>query len=1642
MAKRGKGKGRAAKMEPIGQASLFAAMAGKVAPGPIGSLWAGKESTMAGRQHGKLTVINGEEGPRLAKLTAKMGLSNRRMSLSGSLYQAAPQPGDVHPKHVRCWTCSHFQRNGVKRSGKCDATHPDGKPHRLAVVKASGYCTLWSAAAAQKSEATPRAIVPVDRLRHRSRLELDDRSITTLGELAKARRGQALGGAYVRRTWDPKKNKGRGGWRHHYKHEGEHNKKKHEASKQLGLFDAPAPEPEEKPAARPAYDAVAMALFYFEQGMTPVQVRQRIQSGGKLTATEVDAAMTAAEPQRAPETKTHGERAKEAEAAAEAARMAAVEAKLAAGKAAREARAAEEAQRKAALEAPSFTLEEKRAAAEERAKERGEFTPSQKLAATRQAAASKPTEAQLTAAGGKLWEKRGHRRVYFAARKLIGSHPGARFIKVWYDLNAGKWDTKGAVKQGLSNEEMIAAAITMVERQGTAKPEAGIPSTRWSPAQLRAGRTISGTYSVGPESAPFAGKIDSFEEVYSRGRGPKMYRVTVHLDEPFTMSGVKREMIELHAEKDPKTGEFLIQGHPDLKTGAPKEETKPAISHEALLARAAELGTRAFLEGKTAAIPMALAEEINEHTGGVMGGGIPYMEAFQRAWTKANLAAPLEGDLGAEIEAELQHTRDTEPGFERMPEDEPKPKRRAATSVEDDVRAAVMKRLEAKWAEQDAKRSEREEPSTWIDSRGNPLPQEEQDRMNAERAAREAAKTPEQRAKDEARQRERIASMRKDTVERLVRNEMGKRIVFPAKGKPITVDGKKYTVVSVDDSGDRQRRVTIKPTSKRAHYDKELLVWPSGQIDMWTPGKSGRNRPESIGKIEGVHYTNDEHPFHARAEVAREKRTADRAKREEEAKQRKYEEAQEKKRKKAEEKHRKAKERAERRAAHAAEARAKAAEARAGAEVPPDGTPRAKAIAETAELQSVEDDVTRASKFMPFGKKQYGSAKDLFEWKSIDDAVKSPDADEMFTRKFLSKEKPGRTLERVQFDVVDPFVGLLLHWSSNLFPAKTIASSGRALRSNQEGVKHVSEEDDRRGYAAAWEALRDVLDYRATHNYGERIRGNNFGESANKLAELVRAATPGTTRERGYMAGMKAEAALSDVDLAKRYYLQKVHTALSVSGWKRSNKNHPASKLAEFHKKLKEADAEGETIDDKAKPYALAVIEGKSLNKAFGQVQKREGQGPSEREMYDTSVMRRKGPPSRVQGDTVEERGLHAEKLIKGETFAMAGIDYGQWVPDEERAHHLKSFADSMEDMMGILGLPTQMAGYNGKLGLAFGARGKAGALAHYEPGANIINLTRMNGAGTIAHEWGHFFDFAVGKLDGDRTGRALSASGTGPAGEVREQMRALMNSPAMEKFRERLKGAVKEHGITGDKTSYWQSSCEVFARCFERHVQRKLNKAGRENTYLVGLMTRMASKGEDALWPVDEEVDALEPHFDRLFRTFAGSELLQKMITPEGEPLQKKLPYSALPITAPTHGAAPVWESQDVPDYADIYFQPESDKRNRIEREHQNVRRRANAKRNAGIYSFHGEPNRMEPALRYDPDKTLSQPMDTVAPNRVGSERRGKAKLVVSAKLDRLRAGATEQGSMYGGEDEEERKKKKKRRKRVRLVARRRRES
>jgi len=65
---------------------------------------------------------------------------------------------------------------------------------------------------------------------------------------------------------------------------------------------------------------------------------------------------------------------------------------------------------------------------------------------------------------------------------------------------------------------------------------------------------------------------------------------------------------------------------------------------------------------------------------------------------------------------------------------------------------------------------------------------------------------------------------------------------------------------------------------------------------------------------------------------------------------------------------------------------------------------------------------------------------------------------------------------------------------------------------------------------------------------------------------------------------------------------------------------------------------------------------------------------------------------------------------------------------------------------------------------LAFGARGKGGkgaAAAHYEPDTTgkvtddtvVINLTRENGPGSLAHEWFHAIDNYFARMRGEKEG-------------------------------------------------------------------------------------------------------------------------------------------------------------------------------------------------------------------------------------------------------------------------------------------------
>jgi hypothetical protein len=100
------------------------------------------------------------------------------------------------------------------------------------------------------------------------------------------------------------------------------------------------------------------------------------------------------------------------------------------------------------------------------------------------------------------------------------------------------------------------------------------------------------------------------------------------------------------------------------------------------------------------------------------------------------------------------------------------------------------------------------------------------------------------------------------------------------------------------------------------------------------------------------------------------------------------------------------------------------------------------------------------------------------------------------------------------------------------------------------------------------------------------------------------------------------------------------------------------------------------------------------------------------------------------------------------EHFGFRGIEFGNWLPQDERQEVLNRSFDALCDLADVLELPPRTLSFNGELALAFGARGRGGrgaGSAHFERGRNVVNLTRLNGAGGVAHEWFHGLDAHLG---------------------------------------------------------------------------------------------------------------------------------------------------------------------------------------------------------------------------------------------------------------------------------------------------------
>ena len=120
-----------------------------------------------------------------------------------------------------------------------------------------------------------------------------------------------------------------------------------------------------------------------------------------------------------------------------------------------------------------------------------------------------------------------------------------------------------------------------------------------------------------------------------------------------------------------------------------------------------------------------------------------------------------------------------------------------------------------------------------------------------------------------------------------------------------------------------------------------------------------------------------------------------------------------------------------------------------------------------------------------------------------------------------------------------------------------------------------------------------------------------------------------------------------------------------------------------------------------------------------------------------TMAVERKGPPVPKPKDSTEF----------AKAFGMPQVNYGKWANDAERQWHVDNAFGALHDLSEAVGIPAEHLAINGRLKLAFGARGTGGKkapAAHYEGATRAINLTKLNGAGSLAHEWAHYMDHAI----------------------------------------------------------------------------------------------------------------------------------------------------------------------------------------------------------------------------------------------------------------------------------------------------------
>lgn len=242
--------------------------------------------------------------------------------------------------------------------------------------------------------------------------------------------------------------------------------------------------------------------------------------------------------------------------------------------------------------------------------------------------------------------------------------------------------------------------------------------------------------------------------------------------------------------------------------------------------------------------------------------------------------------------------------------------------------------------------------------------------------------------------------------------------------------------------------------------------------------------------------------------------------------------------------------------------------------------------------------------------------------------------------------------------------------------------------------------------------------------------------------------------------------------------------------------------------------------------------------------------------------------------------------------YNLKAIEFGNWLSQQDRKNYLAGLGLALFDLTNVIGISPKTLSLKKKITVAFGARGRGSALAHFENDTFAINITRYSrpkkgstlkpsfdrtklltlsgGVGSFAHEYGHALDYFGGTYIEKHSSGALSdgrslrvrpdknlLKKTSLGGLMERLLNKIIwkNDKTHSSYYQRLKS--KKRGMR--LTDYYFRRNELFARAFESYVHYKMKKKSYKNIFLA------ETKYDPQIYLSVQEIKSLEKDFDAL---------------------------------------------------------------------------------------------------------------------------------------------------------------------------------